>query len=86
MPKFLETKLKAEAAAKGLTGREADRYTYGAMNDMGAMKGNQETAKGRRMDAKHAADQSAAHPHRMAGTHDGMYVTEHHRLPKVKGY
>lgn len=56
MPKFLEDRLKSEAAAKGKTGREADRYVFGAMNNMGAMRGNKETAKGRAMDAKHAAD------------------------------
>lgn len=58
MPKFLEDKLHAEAAAKGLSGRRADRYTYGAMNNMGAMHGNQETAKGARMEAKHEADKA----------------------------
>ena len=56
MPKFLETRLKAEAASKGFTGRRADRYVYGAMNDLGAMRGNQETAKGARMQAKHERD------------------------------
>lgn len=53
MPLFLEAKLKAEARKKGKTGRAAARYVYGAMNNMGAMHGNQETAKGRRMQAKH---------------------------------
>lgn len=53
MPKFLEKKLKAEARKQGKTGREADRYVYGAMNNQGSMHGNQETAKGRRMEAKH---------------------------------
>ena len=53
MPKFLEQKLKDEAAAKGKTGRAADRYVYGAMNNMGAMHGNKETAKGRQMQAAH---------------------------------
>ena len=33
VPRFLEQKLKAEAAKQGLTGRAADRYTYGAMNN-----------------------------------------------------
>jgi hypothetical protein len=55
MPKFLEDKLKATAAKKGLRGRRAARYVYGALNNMGAMRGNKETAKGARMDAKHAA-------------------------------
>lgn len=53
MPKFLEKKLRAEASKKGFTGRKAARYVYGAMNNMGAMKGNQETAKGRSMQKKH---------------------------------
>lgn len=56
MPKFLEQKLEAEAAKQGKTGREADRYVYGALNNMGAMHGNQETAKGKRMTAKHERD------------------------------
>lgn len=70
MPKFLESKLKREAAARGFTGKRADRYVYGAMNNMGAMRGSVETAKGARMDAKHARDMSAglraahaSHPH-----------------------
>jgi hypothetical protein len=55
MPKFLENKLKATAATKGLRGKRADRYVYGALNNMGAMRGNKETPKGARMDEKHAA-------------------------------
>jgi hypothetical protein len=56
MPKFLEDKLRANVP-KGV---DADRYVYGAMNNMGAMHGNKETAKGRAMEAKHARDTS--HP------------------------
>lgn len=56
MPKFLENRLKAEAAKKGKTSRAADRYVFGAMNNMGAMRGNQETAKGAGMERKHLAD------------------------------
>ena len=56
MPKFLEDKLKSEAAKKGKTGKAANRYVYGAMNNMGAMRGNKETAKGARMAAKHKRD------------------------------
>jgi hypothetical protein len=55
MPIFLESKLKQQAAKKGLSGKKADRYVYGAMNNMGAMRGNKETAKGRRMQKKHDA-------------------------------
>lgn len=53
MPQFLEAALRHEAAKHGKTGRAADRYVYGAMNHLGAMRGNQETAKGRAMQAKH---------------------------------
>ena len=49
MPKFLEDKLRA-SVPKGV---DADRYVYGAMNNMGAMHGNKETPKGAEMDAKH---------------------------------
>ena len=65
MPKFLEDKLRAEAAAKGKTGRQADRYVYGTMNAMGAMLGNQETAKGAQMEATH--EKAAGHPHKNLG-------------------
>lgn len=55
MPKFLEDKLKAAAAKQGMTGRRADRYVFGAMNNMGAMKGSKETPKGAAMERKHEA-------------------------------
>jgi len=53
MPAFLEAKLRSEASSKGFKGRRADRYVYGAMNNMGAMRGSKITKKGRRMQAKH---------------------------------
>lgn len=56
MPDFLEKRLRAEAADKGFTGRHADAYVYGALNNMGAMRGSKETAKGKRMEAKHVAE------------------------------
>jgi hypothetical protein len=59
MPKFLEDRLKAEASKKGFTGKRAARYVFGAMNNMGAMRGSQETAKGAAMERKHAADVKA---------------------------
>lgn len=31
------------------------------------------------------SEQKPAHPHRLAGSHDGMFVTEHHRGAKHKG-
>lgn len=70
MPKFLERKLASEAAAKGKTGRAADRYIYGAMNNMGAMHGNKETAKGKRMSAKH---EKKEHTTRVRPVHPGGY-------------
>ncbi len=72
MPKFLEKKLKAEYGADSAV-------PYKVMNAIGAMHGNKETAKGAAMERKH----DAAHPHRLAGSHDGGVVTEHHRLRKA---
>ncbi len=63
MPKFLESKLKAEARKKGKTGIAADRYVFGAMNNMGAMRGSKETAKGAAMQAKHNAAKKHGSPH-----------------------
>lgn len=50
MPAFLEAKLRKNVP-KGV---DEDRYVYGALNNMGAMRGNKETAKGKRMEKKHA--------------------------------
>lgn len=49
MPAFLEEKLKAEYGNN-------PHAIYGTLNKLGAMKGNKETAKGRRMEAKHERD------------------------------
>ncbi|MGH6738489.1 MAG: hypothetical protein ACREDY_05555 [Bradyrhizobium sp.] len=49
MPKFLETKLKAEYGADS-------KIPYKVMNKLGAMRGNKETAKGKAMAKKHASD------------------------------
>jgi hypothetical protein len=46
MPKFLEKKLKAEYG-------DNPHAIYGTMNKIGAMKGNKETPKGKRMEEKH---------------------------------
>lgn len=73
MPKFLETYLETEAHRKGFTGRRAAHYIYGAMNNLGAMHGNQETAKGRRMDAKHTKDVKA-----------GVAESQIRRAPKAR--
>lgn len=49
MPLFLEAKLR-KSVPRGV---DPDRYVYGAMNNMGAMRGNKTTAKGKRMEQKH---------------------------------
>ena len=46
MPKFLEAKLKKEYG-------DNPHAIYGTLNKIGAMKGNKETAKGKRMESAH---------------------------------
>lgn len=53
MPQFLEDKLKREYAGKGLKGRRLQNAIYGTLNNIGAMHGSKETAKGRAMERKH---------------------------------
>jgi hypothetical protein len=53
VPEFLKKKLAAGARKKGFTGKRAAGYVYGALNNMGAMHGNQETEKGKAMQHKH---------------------------------
>ena len=48
MPAFLEAKLKKEYGADS-------KVPYKVMNAIGAMRGSKETAKGKRMEKKHAA-------------------------------
>ena len=48
MPKFLEEKLEKEYG-------DNPHAIYGTMNKIGAMHGNKETAKGKKMEAKHKA-------------------------------
>lgn len=68
MPKAIEARVRAEATKKGMSGRQADRYVYGAMNDKGFMRGNQETAKGAKAEAKYVRDHGTSHPGRNLGT------------------
>ena len=49
MPVFLDKKLQAEYPGN-------PGAVYGTMNAIGAMQGNQETPKGKAMQAKHTAD------------------------------
>lgn len=53
MPKFLEKKLRAEYG-------DNPSAIYGTMNAIGAMRGNKETAKGKRMQKKHDKKKSIA--------------------------
>ena len=48
MPQVLEAKLKKEYGSDS-------KVPYKVMNAMGAMRGNKETAKGKRMQKKHEA-------------------------------
>jgi len=41
-----EKSLKASARKKGYSGRRADAYVYGALNNMGLMHGSKATHKG----------------------------------------
>ena len=54
MPEFLVKKLKEEYGSN----RKA---VYGTLNKIGAMHGNQETAKGEEMQAKHERDMKRSH-------------------------
>lgn len=54
MPEFLEKKLEKEYPGN-------PHAVYGTMNKIGAMKGSNETAKGRRMEKKHKAKTMALH-------------------------
>lgn len=69
MPKFLEDKLKAEYPGN-------NHAVYGTLNKIGAMHGNKETAKGRQMEAKHAADmkkKKTTHAARIGAALKGAY-------------
>ena len=56
MPAFLEKKLKKEYG-------DNKHAIYGTLNKIGAMHGNKETAKGKRMAKKHALDRAKLSPH-----------------------
>ena len=42
-----EAGLKASARKKGVSGKRSGHYVYGSLNNMGMMRGNKMTAKGR---------------------------------------
>lgn len=80
MPQLLEKRLKAEAAKKGMSGKRAASYVYGAMNNMGAMHGNQETAKGAAMEEKH--ESHLTRQHEDMKKFKGKSTTYDHKRPK----
>ena len=57
MPAFLEKKLKKEYGAKS-------DIPYKVMNSLGVMRGNRETAKGRREEEKHDSKTKALRKHK----------------------
>lgn len=59
MPTFLEKRLRASARRKGYKGAQVEHYVYGAMNNLGAMRGNRVTKKGEAMQRKHDRDSGA---------------------------
>lgn len=67
MPKVLEDKLKAEYPNN-------PHAVYGTLNKIGMMHGNQETAKGRAFDAKHAKGLKAAHASHPNASRLGKYL------------
>jgi hypothetical protein len=79
MPKFLEDKLKREYG-------ENSAVPFKVMNKIGAMHGNQETAKGREMERKHNEDTHMAKMGNMGNTTPKMNSMriEIHRGPKGK--
>jgi hypothetical protein len=89
MPKFLEQALRHEAAKKGLRGKHADRYVFGAMNNIGAVKGNKITPKGEAMEKKHMADEKAGKKPPFSSTRithhdDGSHSVQHEPHMKMK--
>lgn len=69
-----------------MTGRQADRYVYGTMNDQGLMRGNKETAKGTRMDAPHPHKNLGKYLHPAKGTKRGSLAAHAAKYvkPRVK--
>lgn len=84
MPRFLEDKLKREYPNN-------PHAAYGTMNRIGAMHGNQETDKGREMQAKHDADVKAGQtlrpkprtPIRVPKGPDSAYYRSHGLMPAI---
>lgn len=79
MPRFLENDLAAAAQKKGFSGRRAARYIFGALNNLGEMHGNQITAKGEAVEAKHTRQERAGTARPMKSPKGGLKkLTSHH--------
>ena len=52
MPKALIEHMKRGYAGSGLSSREVDQRVYGHLNNIGAMHGSKETAKGAQLESK----------------------------------
>jgi hypothetical protein len=50
-----ESALRAGARKRGFKGRRADRYVYGALNNMGFKRGNKSTRRGLAKAGSHPA-------------------------------
>lgn len=85
MPDYLERRLRAQAEKEGI--KDIDHYVYGAMNNRGLMHGNKETAKGKAVERKHAADQAKgkAAKGKAAGQHPHKNLGPYLHPPKRKG-
>ena len=83
MPKFLENALRHEGRKKGLSGKHLEHYVYGGMNNIGAMHGSKETAKGREMEKKHMAKEPKHELHHIEihPAENGGHTVEHHYKP-----
>lgn len=56
MPKKIIAKIKKGYKGKGLSEKEVNKRVYGALNNMGFMKGSKETKKGKKAEAKYSRD------------------------------
>jgi hypothetical protein len=56
MPKGIITAMENGYKGKGLSKQEVNKRVYGGLNNMGAMHGNKDTAKGVAMEKKFEAD------------------------------
>ena len=56
MPKAIEQKIRAGYKGKGMSEKEVNKRVYGALNNMGFMKGSKVTKKGQKAEAKYKRD------------------------------